>query len=107
MEPSSELGPLEDLLTIDKLVHEPARLTILALLRVVKRADFVFVQTQTGLTAGNVSAHIKKLSQAGYVVVDKTFADNRPQTMLSLSPAGRAALRRYLRTMRVVLDEIT
>jgi DNA-binding MarR family transcriptional regulator len=101
-----ELGALDDLLVVDKLIHEPARLSIMALLRVVKRADFVFLQSQTGLTAGNISSHISKLAKAGYVDIEKTFANNRPQTILELSATGRAALRRYLRTMRVVLDEI-
>ena len=97
---------VDELLGVDKLVHEPARLSLLALLRVVKRADFVFLQTQTGLTAGNISTHIRKLAGAGYVAVDKGFANNRPQTMLSLTPSGRAALRRYLKIMRGVLSEI-
>jgi DNA-binding MarR family transcriptional regulator len=106
MSEAAEFGSLDDILEIDKVVHEPARLMLMAMLRVVRRADFVFLQGQTGLTAGNISSHIKKLANAGYVVVEKSFVDNRPQTMLSLSPAGRAALRRYLRTMRVVLEEI-
>lgn len=97
---------LEELLAIDKLVHAPARLSILAILRVVKRADFVFLQGQTGLTAGNISSHINKLAEAGYVEIDKRFVDNRPQTMLALTRSGRAALRRYMKTMRAVLDEL-
>ncbi len=106
MSDAVEMDALEDLLAVDKIVHEPARLSIMALLRVVKRADFVFLQGQTGLTAGNISSHINKLAKAGYVEVDKSFANNRPQTILKLSPAGRAALRRYLQTMRGMLEEI-
>jgi DNA-binding MarR family transcriptional regulator len=100
------MDALQDLLAVEKLVHEPARLSIMALLRVVKRADFVFLQSQTGLTAGNISSHITKLAKAGYVDIEKSFANNRPQTTLKLSAAGRAALRRYLQTMRIVLEEI-
>jgi DNA-binding MarR family transcriptional regulator len=103
---SPQAGAFWSLLEVDKLVHEPARLSILALLRVVKRADFVFLQGQTGLTAGNISSHITKLANAGYVHVEKNFVNNRPQTILKLSPSGRGALKRYLQTMREVLDEI-
>ena len=106
MRDAPELGAVSNLLEVDKVVHEPARLLILSMLRVVKRADFVFLQSQTGLTAGNISSHVRKLADAGYVVVDKGFRGNRPQTMLSLSPAGRAALRTYLQTMQRVLDEL-
>lgn len=106
MSGGAEMDALQDLLAVEKLVHEPARLSIMALLRVVKRADFVFLQSQTGLTAGNISSHITKLAKAGYVDIEKSFANNRPQTTLKLSAAGRAALRRYLQTMRIVLEEI-
>lgn len=106
MSVGATLETLEDLLSVDKLVHEPARLSIVALLSVVQRADFVFVQSQTGLTAGNVSSHINKLAKAGYVEVDKRFIDNRPKTMLALTPNGRAALAMYLHTMRTVLAEL-
>lgn len=106
MSDGAKVEALEDLLVVDKLIHEPARLSIMALLRVVKRADFVFLQGQTGLTAGNISSHINKLAKAGYVDVEKTFSNNRPQTLLKLTAAGRAALRRYLQTMRGVLEEL-
>ncbi|MCA9689880.1 MAG: transcriptional regulator [Nannocystaceae bacterium] len=97
---------LGELLGVDKLIHEPARLSILALLRVVKRADFVFLQSQTGLTAGNISSHLGKLAGAGYVEVEKGFLNNRPRTLVKLSAVGRVALRRYLQTMGAVLQAL-
>ena len=61
---------------IDKLIHEPARLMILATLFVVESADFLWVERQTGLTRGNLSSHMSKLEDAGYVRVNKSFVNN-------------------------------
>lgn len=94
---------LEALISVDRVVHEPARLVLMALLGTVARADFVYLRGQTGLTAGNISSHMKKLTEAGYVDVEKTYSDNRPQTIFSLTPTGREALTRYLETMHDVL----
>ena len=58
-------------LQIDRVVHEPARLKILAYLSVVKSADFVFLLSRTGLTYGNLSSHMSKLEDAGYIEVEK------------------------------------
>jgi DNA-binding MarR family transcriptional regulator len=89
---------------IDRLIHEPARLTLMTQLSVVDEADFVFLQRHTGMTPGNMSAHVGKLIDAGYVAVTKTFADNRPRTIYALTPAGRRAFHDYLSAMRSMLD---
>jgi DNA-binding MarR family transcriptional regulator len=91
---------------IDKLVHEPARLLLLACLYVVDAADFVFLLRQTGLTAGNVSSHVSKLEEAGYVNVEKGFVGKRPQTILRLTEQGRAAVRSYRDTMNQLLGSL-
>lgn len=70
---------------IDRLVHEPAGLMILANLYVVESADFTFLMNQTGLTWGNLSSHLSKLEEAGYVQIEKEFVDKKPHTMLSLT----------------------
>ena len=93
-------------LEIDKLIHEPARLKILAQLYVVENADFLFIMRQTGLTQGNVSGHLSKLEDAGYVNIKKGFAGKRPQTMISLSEVGREAFKRYVTNMQRVLDNL-
>lgn len=87
---------------VDRLVHEPARYNIMALLSVVESADFLFVQNQTGLTPGNLSSHLSKLETAGYVEVTKTFAGKLPKTLLRLSSIGRAAFDEYRRQMSEV-----
>ena len=86
-------------LEIDRLVHEPVRLKILAYLSEVESADFVFLVSRLGLTVGNLSAHISKLSEAGYVSVEKSFKNNRPHTMVSLTETGRSAFNSYREAM--------
>jgi DNA-binding MarR family transcriptional regulator len=90
---------------IDRLVHEPARLTILAYLYVVESADFTFLMRQTGLTWGNLSSHLTRLEAAGYVRIEKEFVGRKPRTMLRLTDEGRAAFDDYRRRMRQVLEE--
>ncbi len=91
---------------IDRLIHEPARFQVLALLYVIESADFTFIMNQLGLTWGNLSAHITKLEDGGYVAVEKGFKGKRPQTMLSLTKEGRKAFQAYRQTMKQMLDEI-
>ena len=80
---------------IDKLIHEPARLLIMAHLFVVERADFLFLMRHTGLTFGNLSSHMSKLENAGYIDVEKEFIGKRPNTKLALTEAGREAFTEY------------
>ena len=88
---------------IDRAIHEPARLLILALLFEVESADFLYLARHTGLTRGNLSAHLRKLAEVGYVSVEKTYADRLPLTVLRLTPAGRKAIHAYCRTMLELL----
>jgi DNA-binding MarR family transcriptional regulator len=95
---------LSALAEVDRLIHEPARLAVIALLYVVESADFIFLMNQTGLTWGNLSAHMSKLEEAGYIEVVKTFKGKRPNTMLRLTQAGRVAFQTYRQKMKRVLD---
>ena len=98
---NEDLQPLAD---IDRLIHEPARFMIMAYLYVVESADFLFLVRQTGLTWGNLSAHLSKLEAAGYINIDKEFLDKKPHTILQLTTEGRAAFEIYRRNMKQVLD---
>lgn len=89
---------------IDKLIHEPARLKILAQLYVVESADFIFLMRQTGLTQGNLSGHLNKLEDAEYVEIEKGYVGKRPRTMISLTKKGREAFKKYVKSMRQVFD---
>jgi DNA-binding MarR family transcriptional regulator len=88
---------------IDRFIHEPARLMIMAYLYVVESADFLFLMHQTGLTPGNLSSHTSKLEAAGYVEIVKEFVDRKPHTMLRLTDAGRGAFQDYRESMMQVL----
>jgi DNA-binding MarR family transcriptional regulator len=95
----------EDQPYLDRVVHEPARLKILAYLSVVKSADFVFLLSRTGLTYGNLSSHMSKLEEAGYIEVQKEIKDKRPHTMLSLTEQGRTAFENYRHDMLQLLGD--
>jgi len=86
---------LRSVTDLDRLIHEPARLLIVTILSSVASADFLFLQRETGLTKGNLSAHLSKLEEAGYVKIEKTFKGKLPLTVCSLASAGQKALKAY------------
>jgi DNA-binding MarR family transcriptional regulator len=90
---------------LDKLIHEPARMSIMAVLYVLESADFTFLMNQTGLTWGNLSAHLTKLESAGYVEVEKSFKGKRPNTTLKLTRSGRNAFMGYIGQMTQVVKD--
>ena len=95
---SSERSGREQEITpgaIDRLIHEPARLLIVSYLAVVESADFLFLMRQTGLTFGNLSSHMSRLEEAGYIKVEKRFKGRKPNTILSLTARGRKAFEQY------------
>jgi DNA-binding MarR family transcriptional regulator len=100
-EPS--LHPLAD---IDQVIHASARLMVLTYLYVVESADYVFLLRLTGLTWGNLSTHLSRLEEAGYVAVHKEFVGKKPHTTISLTEHGREAFREYKRSMQKVLDDL-
>lgn len=90
---------------IDRLIHEPARLMIMSHLAVVEGADFLFLMRQTGLTFGNLSSHMSRLEEAGYIRVEKKFLGKKPNTILSLTDSGQKAFQQYREHMKQVLDK--
>ena len=90
---------------VDRLIHEPARYHIMALLYVVERAEFLFVHNQTRLTPGNLSAHVSKLEAAKYLLVQKTFVGKKPRTFLKLTRLGRDAFADYRTMMKKLFSE--
>lgn len=91
---------------IDGFLHELARLRLLAFLSALKRADFVYLMRHAGLSRGNLSVQMTKLSDAGLVDIEKSFVDNRPRTMYALTAKGRAALAEYKAAMSTLLETI-
>ena len=98
-----ELHPLAD---IDQVIHAPARLMVLTYLYVVESADYVFLIRLTGLTWGNLSTHLSKLEEAGYVAINKEFRGKKPHTTISLTEQGRTAFREYKKSLQQVLNDL-
>lgn len=91
--------------SIDRVLHEPARMQITALLYMIESADYTFVMNQTGLSWGNLSAHLSKLEEAGYLHIDKSFTGKRPKTTLWLTDQGREAFKTYAKNMRALFAD--
>ena len=85
-------APFESLSALDRRVHEPARLAILTALSACREADFLFLQSLTGLGKGNLSSHLDKLEEAGLVRIEKGYTGKVPHTRIFLTPAGRLAI---------------
>ena len=71
-----------------------------------ENADFLFIQNQTGLTPGNLSAHVKKLDKAGYVRIKKKFVGNFPRTNIALTARGRKVFAAYREKMLKTLNTL-
>jgi DNA-binding transcriptional ArsR family regulator len=96
---------LKDLSSLDRVIHEPARLMIMTILFAVEEADFVYLQKECGLTQGNLSSHLTKLEEAGYLTITKAFKGKYPLTVSSLTRKGREAFEQYSVKMRFVTDQ--
>jgi DNA-binding MarR family transcriptional regulator len=92
---------------VDRLIHEPARLAIMTNLFVVESANATYLLQQTGLTWGNMGSHLTKLEDAGYVEISKSFKGRQPQTTISLTEQGRAALVEYRRRLLEALAPVS
>ncbi len=92
--------PLQELASLDRTIHEPARLMIMTVLCAVPEADFLYLQGECGLTQGNLSSHLSKLEEAGYVLIEKGFKGKYPLTLCSSTLAGRRAFREYVSKMQ-------
>jgi DNA-binding transcriptional ArsR family regulator len=86
---------IREIADLDRTIHEPSRLMIVAILSAVDGADFLYLQRATGLTAGNLSSHLARLEESGYVRVQKTFQGRVPHTACSLTDVGRQAFAAY------------
>ncbi|QDH74341.1 transcriptional regulator [Brevundimonas sp. M20] len=87
---------LADLGRIDEVIHGRMRLGIMVYLADVETADFTELKTVLEATQGNLSVHLKKLEEAGYVAIDKSFVNNKPLTRVSITEPGRNAFKSYL-----------
>ncbi|MGV8025766.1 MAG: winged helix-turn-helix domain-containing protein [Anaerolineaceae bacterium] len=97
---------LRDLAEVDRIIHEPARLMISTILYTVKEADFLFLLNKSGLTRGNLSSHLNKLEEAGYINIRKIFKDKKPQTLCSMTPKGRSAFEEYRSDFKKIMQKM-
>jgi DNA-binding transcriptional ArsR family regulator len=91
---------LRSLAGVDRLIHEPSRTIILAILAAVESADFLYLQRETGLTKGNLSVHLSKLEEAGYVSIEKTYRGKVPLTLCRVTDEGRQAFDAYRKQLK-------
>jgi DNA-binding MarR family transcriptional regulator len=98
---------LRSIKKIDRIIHEPGRLMIMAQLYVVESADFLYLKRQTGLTWGNLSAHMSKLETAEYIKVEKEFVEKKPHTTLHLTEKGRTAFQAYQHSMKQMFEDLS
>ena len=84
---------------LDPVVHSRIRLSILSVLISVREADFIYLKEATGTTDGNLSSHLSKLEQAGYVKITKGFVGKKPRTTCSITNKGKDAFSKYVKNL--------
>lgn len=97
---------LDGVLSLDRLVHEPARLAILTVLNQAEFAEFGFLEMACRLSKGNLSSHLSKLEAGGLVSIEKRFEGKRPQTRAAITAQGRAALATYRDQLKALIHEV-
>lgn len=88
---------------VDRIIHEPARLHIISILNVVEQVDFLFLLGETSLTRGNLSTHLTRLEEVGYIQVTKTYRGKVPQTLYRITEDGAEAFKQYRKTMQDIM----
>ena len=85
---------------LDPLLHSQLRLAVMSLLLGVEEADFVYIREKTGATAGTLSVQLDKLSEAGYISVEKSFVGKKPRTTCQITATGREAMATYVEALK-------
>lgn len=98
-------GSLQNISGLDRVIHEPARLMIVALLSSLESADFLFLLKESGLTKGNLSVHLSRLEEAGYIQMEKTFRKKIPHTEYRLTKKGRLSFEQYRKSLGSIINK--
>jgi DNA-binding transcriptional ArsR family regulator len=101
---SEQVDDFASLTDFDRILHSPARLTIVAILSAVEEADFVYLLNESGLTKGNLSTHLSKLEESGYIEIEKTYRGKVPLTLCRLTITGRQAFTEYRQQLKRFVD---
>lgn len=91
----------------DRIIHQPSRLAIMAVLSGCESADFMYLLGATKLTKGTLSKHLSSLLEAGYVTITKSFKGKYPNTEVALTSDGRRAFKKYRKQYRDFLNSLT
>ena len=94
---------LRTIADLDRVIHEPGRLMVVALLFALESSDFLYLLHETGMNKGTLSSHLSRLEEAGYIEVSKTYRGKVPQTLLRLTATGREAFEQYRRSLQKAL----
>lgn len=89
---------------LNPILHSQLRLAIMSILLSVEEAEFVYLKEKTQSTAGNLSVQLDKLSDAGYIEVEKGFVGKRPRTTCKITSEGRQAMAEYVETLKEYLS---
>lgn len=89
---------------LDPLLHSQLRLAVMSILMNVEEADFVYLKEKTESTAGNLSVQLEKLSNAGYIAVEKGFLGRKPRTVCHITPQGRKAFEDYVDALKSYIN---
>ena len=90
---------------LDPLLHSELRLAVVSMLVELEEADFVYLRETAQATAGNLSVQLDKLSEAGYISVEKTFEGKKPRTICRITPVGLAAFEAYVEALKAYLHQ--
>ncbi len=90
---------------LDPLLHSELRLAVMSVLVNLEEADFVYLREVTKATAGNLSVQLDKLSDAGYISVEKTFEGKKPRTICRITPVGLQAFENYVDALKSYLKQ--
>jgi len=90
---------------LDDIIHSRIRLAIIAVLITLDEAEFNFLKEKVNTTDGNLSVHIRKLEEAGYVTMKKEFIDRKPRTVYSLSNKGKKAFELYVERLGKMIKQ--
>ena len=94
----------EKILNLDPIIHAPTRLAILSVLISVENANFKFLKDSIGTSDGNLSTHLTKLEEAGYISIKKTFKGKKPQTICAITKTGIGAFEKYLEQLEQIVE---
>jgi DNA-binding MarR family transcriptional regulator len=98
--------PWKDTLNLDELLHSPIRFSILVFLLSNNHSKYREIQKALSLTAGNLTTHLKKLSEAEFIEIEKVFIDAKPTTIVHLTEKGRQAVKEYSENLQDILGKI-